>query len=94
MCQKGERSEEATTRGAERFMIQSDSGLIVSEIFGPTIQGEGPFSGRRAFFLRLGICNLRCTFCDSKFTWDWENLIIKKSLPAYLLKRLQKDLLI
>lgn len=45
--------------------------LLVSEIFGPTIQGEGPTAGRRAAFLRLGLCNLDCTWCDTPYTWDW-----------------------
>jgi organic radical activating enzyme len=38
----------------------------VQEIF-HTIQGEGPYSGRPAVFLRLGGCNLRCHFCDTDF---------------------------
>ena len=46
--------------------------LVVSEVFGPTVQGEGPSLGRRAAFLRLGRCNLDCKWCDSRFTWDWE----------------------
>ena len=48
-----------------------EPGLIVSEIFGPTIQGEGPSRGQPAIFLRLGICNLKCVWCDTKYTWDW-----------------------
>jgi len=58
----------------------SGTELIVSEIFGPTIQGEGPYTGRRAFFLRLGICNLKCTWCDTKYTWDWKNYDYKEEL--------------
>jgi len=46
--------------------------LVVSEVFGPTFQGEGPSVGRRAGFVRLGRCNLDCTFCDTAYTWDWE----------------------
>lgn len=46
--------------------------LVVSEVFGPTFQGEGPSCGQRAGFVRLGRCNLACTFCDSRHTWDWE----------------------
>ena len=45
--------------------------LVVSELFGPTFQGEGPSSGRVAGFVRLGRCNLSCTFCDTPYTWDW-----------------------
>lgn len=33
-----------------------------------TIQGEGPYLGHRATFLRLHGCNLRCTFCDTEFS--------------------------
>ena len=45
--------------------------LVVSEVFGPTFQGEGPSSGQRAMFVRLGRCNLDCAFCDTAYTWDW-----------------------
>jgi 7-carboxy-7-deazaguanine synthase len=44
--------------------------LRVAEVFGPTIQGEGPASGRAAAFLRLGGCNLSCSWCDTPYTWD------------------------
>lgn len=46
--------------------------LIVAEVFGPTFQGEGPSLGRRAAFVRLGRCNLDCTWCDTPYTWDWD----------------------
>jgi 7-carboxy-7-deazaguanine synthase len=44
--------------------------LRVAEVFGPTIQGEGPHAGRRVGFLRLGLCNLSCSWCDTPHTWD------------------------
>ena len=40
--------------------------LEVQDIFS-TIQGEGPFAGKPAIFLRLAGCNLRCHFCDTDF---------------------------
>lgn len=46
--------------------------LVVSEVFGPTLQGEGPSLGRRAAFVRLGRCNLACSWCDTPYTWDWD----------------------
>lgn len=46
--------------------------LIVSEVFGPTVQGEGPSAGERAMFVRLGRCNLTCQWCDTAYTWDWK----------------------
>lgn len=39
-----------------------DGTLIVTSIF-LTIQGEGPFAGEPALFLRLKGCNLQCSFC-------------------------------
>ncbi|GIG02091.1 7-carboxy-7-deazaguanine synthase QueE [Catellatospora citrea] len=45
--------------------------LLVSEIFGPTVQGEGPSTGRQALFIRLSRCNLTCGRCDTPYTWDW-----------------------
>ena len=40
--------------------------LDIQEIF-PTLQGEGPYVGRGAIFIRLGGCNLKCNFCDTEF---------------------------
>lgn len=37
----------------------------VIEIFGPTIQGEGPHAGRAVSFVRFGGCDYRCSWCDS-----------------------------
>ena len=51
----------------------SEASLLVSEVFGPTVQGEGPSVGQVAGFVRLGRCNLACDWCDSKYTWDWEH---------------------
>jgi 7-cyano-7-deazaguanosine (preQ0) biosynthesis protein QueE len=45
--------------------------LVVSEVFGPTLQGEGPSAGQRAGFVRLGRCSLNCSWCDTAYTWDW-----------------------
>lgn len=50
----------------------ADAELVVSEVFGPTFQGEGPSLGRRCAFVRLGRCDLACTWCDTPYTWDWE----------------------
>lgn len=43
--------------------------IKVSQIFGPTVQGEGSAAGRHCLFLRLWDCNLTCTWCDTAYTW-------------------------
>ena len=35
------------------------------EMFGPTIQGEGAVIGQQTFFMRFGLCDYKCTMCDS-----------------------------
>lgn len=46
-------------------------GLRIAEVFGPTVQGEGPNTGRICHFVRLSGCNLTCSWCDTPYTWDW-----------------------
>lgn len=35
-----------------------------------TIQGEGAYTGQAAYFIRLGGCDIGCTWCDVKDSWD------------------------
>jgi len=47
-----------------------DSLFVTSMFF--TLQGEGPFAGKAALFIRLTKCNLACSFCDTFFDdGDW-----------------------
>lgn len=41
---------------------------LVEEFY--TIQGEGFHTGKAAWFIRLGGCDIGCNWCDSRFTWD------------------------
>ena len=43
-----------------------ENSLKVTSVF-LTLQGEGPYSGRPAVFIRLSHCNLACSFCDTYF---------------------------
>ncbi len=46
--------------------------IRVSEIFGPTIQGEGALIGVPTVFVRTGGCDYRCVWCDSLHAVDSE----------------------
>jgi organic radical activating enzyme len=35
-----------------------------------TLQGEGAYQGRAAWFIRLGGCDVGCVWCDVKDSWD------------------------
>ena len=41
--------------------------LRISEIFGPTIQGEGALIGKPTVFVRAGGCDYRCSWCDTLY---------------------------
>lgn len=43
--------------------------LPVMEAF-YTLQGEGAHTGRAAYFIRLGGCDVGCHWCDVKESWD------------------------
>jgi organic radical activating enzyme len=48
----------------------ADSLFVTSMFF--TLQGEGPYAGLPALFIRLAKCNLDCSFCDTFFDdGDW-----------------------
>src|SRR3954470_9430054 len=42
----------------------------ISEIFGPTIQGEGAHIGKPTVFVRTGGCDFRCSWCDTMYAVD------------------------
>lgn len=35
-----------------------------------TIQGEGYHTGKAAYFIRIGGCDVGCSWCDTKFSWN------------------------
>lgn len=47
-----------------------------------SIQGEGPFTGRPSVFLRLGMCNLSCAWCDTPYTWLYSDDRLRKVRAA------------
>jgi organic radical activating enzyme len=51
----------------EKQELDVNGSLVVHSIF-YTIQGEGPFTGHPAVFVRLSGCNLQCPSCDTDYT--------------------------
>ena len=49
--------------------MRDESFLQLSEIF-YSIQGESSFAGYPCLFFRLAGCNLRCSYCDAKYTYE------------------------
>ena len=49
-------------------MISTQKYPIMEHFF--TIQGEGTYSGRAAYFIRIAGCDVGCVWCDVKESWD------------------------
>jgi 7-carboxy-7-deazaguanine synthase len=52
--------------------------MRIIEIF-HSVQGEGPFTGFRTSFVRTATCNLRCTWCDTTYSFGPGT---ERSLPS------------
>ena len=65
--------------------------IPISEIFGPTLQGEGPLIGKPSVFVRVGGCDYRCNWCDTlyavlpEYKNEWEKLTEDEILSKVLL---------
>ncbi len=52
-------------------LIENNDGLhlpLAEEFY--SIQGEGCNTGRAAYFIRIGGCDIGCSWCDTKFAWN------------------------
>jgi len=49
--------------------VRDEPALQLSETF-YSIQGESSFAGYPCLFFRLAGCNLRCSYCDAKYTYE------------------------
>lgn len=63
--------------------MRDDGSLEVHSIF-PTIQGEGPYAGHRAVFIRLAHCNLQCPGCDTEYTDGASRLPVQEIVDRIL----------
>mgnify|MGYP000052682996 CR=1 FL=1 len=55
---------------------------IMEEFY--TLQGEGYNMGRAAYFVRLGGCDVGCSWCDIKESWN-EDLFPPKDVASVIL---------
>ena len=74
----------------EKEEIKKGYMLPIMETF-HTIQGEGYYSGKSAYFIRTAGCDIGCHWCDVKESWDTDNHpvktiddIVKEILPLNL----------
>ena len=75
----------------EKDLLKNGEMLPIMEQF-YTIQGEGANTGKAAYFIRIGGCDVGCHWCDVKESWNadlhplknieekkyWENGYFKK----------------
>lgn len=69
------------TQPIEKRVRSDGTSLDVHSIF-LTIQGEGPFTGRPAVFIRLAGCNLQCPSCDTEYTKGRKEMFVEDILRA------------
>jgi 7-carboxy-7-deazaguanine synthase len=58
-----------------------------------SLQGEGITAGTPTVFLRLATCNLTCTWCDTKYTWDWQHYDVKREVVALSIEEVEQRVL-
>jgi 7-carboxy-7-deazaguanine synthase len=60
-----------------------------------TLQGEGFYQGKAAYFIRLGGCDVGCVWCDVKDSWDAEKHPLLKIEDLILnIKRTSADMIV
>jgi 7-carboxy-7-deazaguanine synthase len=59
----------------------NEARFSISELFGPTVQGEGSEVGTACVFIRFVGCDSDCRWCDTKYAWQ-------KDHPLYTVERL------
>jgi 7-carboxy-7-deazaguanine synthase len=71
----------ATPHGSTVPPATSPGTLPVVELF-HSIQGEGMRTGEPSTFIRLAGCNLRCSWCDTPYSWSSEGVKGAEHVPV------------
>ena len=58
--------------------------IRIAELF-YSIQGESSYAGYPCFFIRFAECNLRCTYCDTRYAYEEDH-------PLYSINRIIAEL--
>lgn len=67
--------------------------LVVSDIHPLTVVGDGPLAGWRCGLIRLGGCNLACTWCDVPHSWDGTQVDLNVALRPRLVRNIVDEAL-
>ena len=72
--------------GNEPIISETETLPVVEEFF--SLQGEGYHTGKAAYFIRLGGCDIGCSWCDSRFSWnpDIHPLIATKTIIDHVVE--------
>jgi 7-carboxy-7-deazaguanine synthase len=72
--------------GNEPIISETETLPVVEEFF--SLQGEGYHTGKAAYFIRLGGCDIGCSWCDSRFSWnpDIHPLISTKTIIDHVVE--------
>ncbi len=90
----------ASTCRAQLLKLTAMQLIQISEIFGPTIQGEGTLIGRPTVFVRTGGCDFRCAWCDTlyavlpQFKDEWRKMSAPEIVAQVLAFSQQQPILV
>lgn len=69
----------------EKQFLDPNGSLDVVDVW-PTIQGEGPFVGIPAVFVRLAGCQFQCSLCDTDYTTNrkqWDVVALEQRIAEF-----------
>jgi len=74
------------------IIIKPNSLLLSGDKVFFSLQGEGISIGKPAVFLRLHLCNLKCSFCDTPYTWDRKDKRFYTEPERWSIEKIAKEI--